>query len=96
LLTISVPLGLQFGANPKEIQVNGPGHEFSYEEKIVEYSSGSKSKEPAPLLNTSVVGLNVEVGKTLALVGGMCQFRVAFSTHQQDVLKSAVLAAIRL
>ncbi|BAZ23180.1 hypothetical protein NIES4073_40680 [Kalymmatonema gypsitolerans NIES-4073] len=70
LLTISVPLGLQFGSNPKEIQVNGPGHEFSYEEKIVEYSSGSKSKEPAPLLNTSVVGLNVEVGKTLALVGG--------------------------
>ncbi len=70
LLTISVPLGLQFGANPKEIEVKGPGHEFSYEKDIIEYSNGSKTREPAPLLNTSVVGLNVEVGKTLALVGG--------------------------
>jgi filamentous hemagglutinin family protein len=70
LLTISVPLGLQFGSNPKEIEVKGPGHEFSYEKDIIEYSNGSKTREPAPLLNTSVVGLNVEVGKTLALVGG--------------------------
>jgi filamentous hemagglutinin family protein len=70
LLTISVPLGLQFGANPKEIEVKGPGHEFSYEKDIIEYSNGSKTREPAPLLNTSVVGLNVKVGKTLALVGG--------------------------
>jgi filamentous hemagglutinin family protein len=70
LLTISVPLGLQFGANPKEIEVKGPGHEFSYEKDIIEYSNGSKTREPAALLNTSVVGLNVEVGKTLALVGG--------------------------
>ncbi|BAZ26183.1 hypothetical protein NIES4073_70890 [Kalymmatonema gypsitolerans NIES-4073] len=68
LLTISVPLGLQFGSNPKEIQVNGPGHEFSYEKDIIEYSNGSKNKEAAPLLNSNVPGL--EVGKTLALVGG--------------------------
>ncbi|MEI2581861.1 two-partner secretion domain-containing protein [Scytonema sp. PRP1] len=68
LLTISVPLGLQFGSNPKEIQVRGPGHEFSYEKDIIEYSNGSKNKEAAPLLNSNVPGL--EVGKTLALVGG--------------------------
>jgi len=68
LLTISVPLGLQFGSNPKEIQVNGPGHEFSYEKDIIEYSNGSKNKEAAPRLNSNVPGL--EVGKTLALVGG--------------------------
>jgi filamentous hemagglutinin family protein len=70
LLTISVPLGLQFGSNPKEIQVNGLGHEFSYQENIIEYNNGSKTREPAPLLNSSQPGLQVSEGKTLALVGG--------------------------
>ena len=70
LLTISVPLGLQFGANPKEIQVNGPGHEFSYANDIIEYNNGSKTNQPIPVLNSSQPGLQVSEGKTLALVGG--------------------------
>ncbi len=70
LLTISVPLGLQFGANPKEIQVNGPGHEFSYKDDFIEYTNGSKTNQPIPVLNSSQPGLQVSEGKTLALVGG--------------------------
>ncbi|BAZ23184.1 filamentous hemagglutinin family outer membrane protein [Kalymmatonema gypsitolerans NIES-4073] len=70
LLTISVPLGLQFGANPKEIEVKGPGHEFSYQENIIKYNSDDNANQPNPLLNSSQPGLEVREGKTLALVGG--------------------------
>ncbi|NMG22782.1 filamentous hemagglutinin N-terminal domain-containing protein [Brasilonema bromeliae] len=70
LLTISVPLGLQFGSNPKEIQVTGPGHELSYQDDIIEYNNGSKINQPIPVLNSSQPGLQVSKGKTLALVGG--------------------------
>ncbi|WP_414581790.1 filamentous hemagglutinin N-terminal domain-containing protein, partial [Scytonema sp. PCC 10023] len=69
LLTISVPLGLQFGSNPKEIQVKGLGHEFSYQEDIIEYND-DKANQPNPLLNSNQPGLEVSEGKTLALVGG--------------------------
>ncbi|GAX45033.1 filamentous hemagglutinin outer membrane protein [Tolypothrix sp. NIES-4075] len=48
LLTISVPIGLQFGANPGSIQ----------NQSVATNSSGES------------VGLQVEPGKTLALVGG--------------------------
>ncbi|MGI2904364.1 filamentous hemagglutinin N-terminal domain-containing protein [Tolypothrix sp. VBCCA 56010] len=48
LLTISVPIGLQFGANPGSIQ----------------------SQSVATNSNGESVGLQVEPGKTLALVGG--------------------------
>ncbi|BAY49238.1 filamentous hemagglutinin outer membrane protein [Scytonema sp. HK-05] len=70
LLTISVPLGLQFGSNPEKIQVNGPGHEFSYQDDIIEYNNGDKTNQPIRVLNSSRPGLEVSEGKTLALVGG--------------------------
>ncbi|MCP6762178.1 MAG: S-layer family protein [Fischerella sp. CENA71] len=57
LLTISVPLGLQFGANPGKIQVQGSGHNLSYSE------TGSTIRSQVP-------GLQVQPQKTLALVGG--------------------------
>ncbi|MBR8841057.1 MAG: filamentous hemagglutinin N-terminal domain-containing protein, partial [Stigonema ocellatum SAG 48.90 = DSM 106950] len=61
LLTVSVPLGLQFGSNPGEIKVLGPGYDFSYDTVIQE------TRSP---LETNVPGLAVNPGQTLALVGG--------------------------
>lgn len=54
LLTVSVPVGLGFGSNPGAIQVQGTGHSI------------------ANLLlgDTSLTGLRVQPGRTLALVGG--------------------------
>ncbi len=58
LLTISVPLGLQFGANPGKIQVQGSSHNLTYDE----FTYGT--------IRGDVPGLQVQPGRTLALVGG--------------------------
>ncbi|MBP5971167.1 filamentous hemagglutinin N-terminal domain-containing protein [Brasilonema sp. CT11] len=70
LLTITAPLGLGLGTNPGEIKVQGPGHEFAYDSAIIKYSFDKDPGTPRPRLNSSVPGLEVESGKTLALVGG--------------------------
>ena len=62
LLTVSVPLGLQMGTNPGNIQVNGVGHNLTVEDPAL-------ATTPIEWNNTSV-GLEVNPGKTLALVGG--------------------------
>jgi filamentous hemagglutinin family protein len=54
LLTISVPLGLQFGANPGRIVVQGNGEGLRTKPDIIDTN----------------VGLRVEPNQTLALVGG--------------------------
>jgi filamentous hemagglutinin family protein len=59
LLTVSVPVGLQFGPNPGAIQVEGTGHNLSLEAPIF-----------SPFTRGSVTGLKVQPGQTLALVGG--------------------------
>ncbi|GAA6618804.1 filamentous hemagglutinin N-terminal domain-containing protein [Scytonema sp. NUACC26] len=57
LLTVSTPIGLQFGANPGLIQVRGDGQ-------------GIRSRRiPSPAIDTNV-GLRVQENQTLALVGG--------------------------
>ncbi|WP_414583223.1 filamentous hemagglutinin N-terminal domain-containing protein [Scytonema sp. PCC 10023] len=56
LLTISVPLGLQFGANPGKITVQGSGHNLTYDQSTT--------------IRGNVPGLQVQPGRTLALVGG--------------------------
>jgi filamentous hemagglutinin family protein len=60
LLTMSVPIGLQMGQTPGTIQVNNSGHQVAL------VGSGllplDRSKTPP--------GLQVPVGKTLALIGG--------------------------
>ena len=60
LLTVSLPIGLQMGINPGIIQVNGLGHKL-----II-------PNVPSPIIGagSSVSGLRVSTGKTLALVGG--------------------------
>ena len=63
LLTVNVPIGLQFGSNPERIVVQGPGHSFT-------------TLEPQPFdpeivgFENRTIGLAVKPGQTLALVGG--------------------------
>lgn len=60
LLTISVPIGLQFGGNSGAIRVQGTGYNPTLEPVYI-----------SPFIrDNSVTGLRVQPGKTLALVGG--------------------------
>ena len=59
LLSINVPLGIQFGNNPGKIEVKGSGHQL-----IIDYSKSSLIRDARP------VGLQVPDGQTLALIGG--------------------------
>jgi filamentous hemagglutinin family protein len=60
LLTVNVPVGLQLGANPGGIRVEGNGHGFT---------TGSINTSPVDRSQANQ-GLQVASGKTLALVGG--------------------------
>jgi len=60
LLTISVPVGLQFGQNPGTIRVQGTGHTFTVADPTF---------SPVTRSSTST-GLRVQPNQTLALVGG--------------------------
>ena len=59
LLTVSVPVGLRFGSNPGAIRVVGDGHDLT-----------PGNYQPLNRGNSSKAGLQVQPGKTLALVGG--------------------------
>ncbi|EGJ35332.1 MULTISPECIES: filamentous hemagglutinin N-terminal domain-containing protein [Moorena] len=61
LLTINIPTGLQYGsqANPGRIVINGPGNNLSINPATF-----------AVIRDNRPVGLEVQPGKTLALVGG--------------------------
>jgi filamentous hemagglutinin family protein len=59
LLTVSVPVGLQFGSNPGAIQVQGTGHNLR-----------ADSPFSPTIRGRNLTGLQVSPGKTLALVGG--------------------------
>ncbi|WP_169218986.1 filamentous hemagglutinin N-terminal domain-containing protein [Brasilonema sp. UFV-L1] len=61
LLTITAPIGLGMSNNPGEIKVNGLGHDIEY---------NNIKAELRPRVTSSVPGLEVQEGKTLALVGG--------------------------
>ncbi|MFB2876332.1 filamentous hemagglutinin N-terminal domain-containing protein [Floridanema aerugineum] len=60
LLTINVPIGLQFGQHPASIQVQGTGYDLSDPDPIFSYITRGDN----------LTGLQVLPGKTLALVGG--------------------------
>lgn len=62
-LTISVPIGLQFGQNPQAINVRGDGHNITLQSPIF-----------SPFTIGDSTGLKVAPGKTLALVGGDINF----------------------
>ncbi|MBP0005365.1 MAG: S-layer family protein [Cyanobacteria bacterium SBC] len=59
LLTLNIPIGLQMGANPGAIQVNGSGHQLIFDIPTFAFI---RDNRPA--------GLQVPSGQTLALIGG--------------------------
>ncbi|MUG94300.1 filamentous hemagglutinin N-terminal domain-containing protein [Scytonema sp. UIC 10036] len=59
LLTVSVPVGLQFGQNPGTIRVQGTGHTFTVADPLF-----------SPVMRNTSTGLRVQPNQTLALVGG--------------------------
>ncbi len=59
LLTISTPIGLQFGSNPEGIRVQGTGHNLA-----------GDFLSPITGAGSSLTGLRVAPGQTLALIGG--------------------------
>jgi filamentous hemagglutinin family protein len=66
LLTITAPVGLDMDNNPGEIKVTGTGHNIPLE--LI-------TKEPRNAVDdSSVTGLEVQEGKTLALLGGKVSF----------------------
>ena len=58
LLTVSIPVGLQYGANPGDITVRGSGNNLS-----IDFDTFTVDRSTRP------VGLEVNSGETLALVG---------------------------
>ncbi|MFB2977662.1 filamentous hemagglutinin N-terminal domain-containing protein [Microseira sp. BLCC-F43] len=71
LLTISVPIGWQYGSNPGRITVQGQGGVLRspVEGETLEQSIAREIGFQQEFLNNPV-GLRVEPGRTLALVGG--------------------------
>lgn len=71
LLTINVPIGLQMGANPGRILVQGAGLRATLpiDEEDVEAAVESQIEFELNFLN-SPIGLRVPTGRTLALLGG--------------------------
>jgi filamentous hemagglutinin family protein len=62
LLTMSVPIGLQFGSGSGAIQVNGPGH-------TIGGKTQSTGRSPLTNAGNATQGLSIGLDKTLALVG---------------------------
>jgi large exoprotein involved in heme utilization and adhesion len=73
LLTVSVPIGLQYNSSPGTIRVQGTG------QGLTAPSSGS-----SPVIrNNNVTGLRVQPNRTLALVGGSVTLDGATLTAEQ-------------
>lgn len=62
LLTISAPIGLQLGTNPGNLTVRGTGHNLSY-------------RPDTDTVRVDSPGLQVDVDRTLALIGGDLQLQ---------------------
>lgn len=77
LLTINVPIGLQFGTNPGNIVGQGSGYDLSVQAPLF---------SPVTVGNNST-GLRVSPGKTLALVGGNVDLQGITLTAEQGQIE---------
>lgn len=68
LLTVSVPIGLNFGSNPGKISVQGNGHQLRFANPAAQVGS------PITGASQSLTGLRTAPQKTLALLGGEVTF----------------------
>jgi filamentous hemagglutinin family protein len=68
LLTINLPIGLQFGQNTGEIRVEGTGHSLNAN------TEADGGFTPVTGFAESPSGLQIKPGKTFALVGGNLRF----------------------
>ena len=62
LLTVNVPIGLQLGANPGEVRVEGGGHGLTFDTSTIPFPPFTRPD--------TVPGLTVRPQNTIALVGG--------------------------
>ncbi|MGB3654210.1 MAG: filamentous hemagglutinin N-terminal domain-containing protein [Rivularia sp. (in: cyanobacteria)] len=81
LLKINLPLGIQLGRNPGEIEVQGKGHNLT---TAPPFSLQLERKE----LST---GLRVNSGNTLALIGGNVSFRGGVLTAAEGRIELAAV-----
>ncbi len=81
LLTISQPIGLQYGATPGTIRVEGSGH-FIF-----------VNPDPFEIVRAfRPVGLGVGTGKTLALMGGRVELQGGNLTAEQGQIEIGAIA----
>ncbi len=88
LLTVNIPVGLQIGSNPGDIQVNGSGHNLTSEHPVL-----------SPINRGEVnSGLQVSPGRTFALVGGNVNFEggVIIANSGRIELGSADVGVVQL
>jgi filamentous hemagglutinin family protein len=82
LLTINLPVGLQFGSKAEAITVRGTGHNISRDPETFEPTWDTRSK-----------GLEVSSGNTLALIGGEINLEGGNLTASQGRTELASIAA---
>ncbi|MEL6492586.1 MAG: S-layer family protein [Cyanobacteria bacterium J06621_3] len=83
LLTVSAPVGLGLGATPQPITVEGPGHNLALDPMTL-----------TPIRDNRPVGLEVNTGKTLALIGGDILVEGGNLTANQGRVELASLAQL--
>jgi filamentous hemagglutinin family protein len=81
LLTINMPVGLQFGNKAEAIEVRGTGHNISFDPETFE-----------PTWDTREKGLEVSSGNTLALVGEEINLKGGNLTAPQGRIELASIA----
>ncbi|WP_040695692.1 filamentous hemagglutinin N-terminal domain-containing protein [Nodosilinea nodulosa] len=77
LLTVTAPVGLQMGASPGPISVQGTGYDLSV--PVPYFSSIARAANPT--------GLQVPAGRTLALIGGNIELTGSTLTAEQGKIE---------